>query len=121
MSRALIFANGELNSQVPASIDYLPDDWIIAADGGARHCMGLGLVPMVVIGDFDSLSLAEITYLEAENVQLIRYPVQKDETDLELAIQHAIHLGAEEICIFGALGARWDMTLARSNLPGFKS
>jgi thiamine pyrophosphokinase len=124
MSRALIFANGELNSQVPASIDYLPDDWIIAADGGARHCMGLGLVPMVVIGDFDSLSLAEITYLEAENVQLIRYPVQKDETDLELAIQHAIHLGAEEICIFGALGARWDMTLANLMLlthPAFQS
>jgi len=90
---------------------------VIAADGGARHCQDLGLIPSVVIGDFDSLTAEELDQLERDGAQVVRYPGRKDFTDLELALQHAVSLGAGEILVFGALGARWDQTLANLLLP----
>jgi len=115
--RAVIFANGILNDPRQTLAALQPGDTLIAADGGARHCMELGLTPAVVIGDFDSLSDEELARLEADGAQVVRYPARKDFTDLELALQHAVTLGAEEILIFAALGARWDQTLANLLLP----
>jgi thiamine pyrophosphokinase len=111
--RAVIFANGSLNPPVRVS----PGDVIIAADGGTRHCLALGLVPAVVIGDLDSLSQTDLAALTAQGVEIIQFPVRKDFTDLELALSHARMLGADEILILGALGARWDQTLANAILP----
>ena len=85
---------------------------LIAADGGGRHCLRLGLTPQVVIGDFDSLEPELLARLQAEGATLLRYPTHKDETDLELALLHAIQQGSVEIVVYGALGARMDMTLA---------
>jgi thiamine pyrophosphokinase len=115
--RAVIFANGILNDphQVLAALQ--EGDILIAADGGARHCRALGLTPAVVIGDFDSLSADELAQLEMDGAQVVRYPARKDFTDLELALQHSVSLGADEILVFGALGARWDQTLANLLLP----
>jgi thiamine pyrophosphokinase len=111
--RAVIFANGSLNPPVKLS----PGDFIIAADGGARHCLALGLVPSVVIGDLDSLTPADLESLKALGAKILQFPVRKDFTDLELALQYARTSGADEILILGALGARWDQTLANIALP----
>ncbi len=115
--RAVIFANGTLNDprQILAALQ--PGDLLIAADGGARHCRALGLAPKVVIGDFDSISTVELERLVRDGAQVVRYPSRKDFTDLELALQHAVELGADEILVFAALGARWDQTLANLLLP----
>ncbi len=115
--RALVFANGTLNE--PGGIRDLlrTDDQIIAADGGARHCQRAGLLPQVVIGDFDSLSAAELMALESAGAQILRYPERKDFTDLELALQYAVSVGVSEALLFGALGDRWDQTLANLLLP----
>ncbi len=115
--RTVIFANGTLNDAHQIQAALLPGDLVIAADGGARHCRMLGLTPAVVIGDFDSLSSAELAQLERDSAQVVRYPSRKDFTDLELALQHAVSLGADEILVFAALGARWDQTLANLLLP----
>ena len=111
--RAVIFANGSLNPPVR----FTPGDFIIAADGGTRHCLALGLVPAVVIGDLDSMTSAELEVLEAQGAKIVQFPVRKDFTDLELAIKHARSSGADEILLLGALGARWDQTLANVMLP----
>ncbi len=107
--RAVIFANGSLNSPVRLS----PEDFIIAADGGTRHCLALGLVPAVVIGDLDLLTPADLETLKARGTRILQFPVRKDFTDLELALQHARTSGADEILILGALGRagtrRWRM------------
>ncbi|MBC8497221.1 MAG: thiamine diphosphokinase [Chloroflexi bacterium] len=110
--RVIIFANGEL--QHPQSVlEIIQDgDVLIAADGGARHCLSLGLFPKLVIGDFDSLSEAELRELEEAGAEILRHPTDKDETDLELALLKAREYKPKEIIILGALGARWDMTLA---------
>ncbi len=115
--RAVIFANGILNDPPQILAALQAGDIVIAADGGARHCQALGIHPAVVIGDFDSLSATELAQLEQDGAQVVRYPQRKDFTDLELALQHAVAIGADEILMFAALGARWDQTLANLLLP----
>jgi len=108
MPRALIFVNGELpNPGVTRSI-IRPDDVLIAADGGARHALKLGVIPTVIIGDLDSLSEAEVRVFTEMGVHILRYPTNKDETDLELALQHAMKSGYQPISIVAALGGRLD-------------
>jgi thiamine pyrophosphokinase len=119
--RAVVFANGVL-SDPSKSISYIrPDDILIAADGGALHCRALGLMPDVLIGDFDSIEAGEVAELEAGGAKVIRHPARKDYTDLELALQHARDMGANQILVMAALGNRWDQTLANLLLPASES
>ncbi len=110
--RAIIFANGILSDPAQAHLVLRPGDLVIAANGGAKHLQKMGLLPDVLIGDFDSLSAAEVEALHLAGTQVIRLPARKDFTDLELAIQHALSAGASQVLILGALGNRWDQTLA---------
>jgi thiamine pyrophosphokinase len=87
-------------------------DALIAADGGALPLLRLGLSPDLVIGDLDSLDAASQAALREQGVELRRFPRAKDETDLELALLDAAARGATAIDILGALGGRWDHTLA---------
>jgi thiamine pyrophosphokinase len=109
--RAVIFANGELHHPDLDAARLRPDDWLIAADGGARHARALGVTPHVLIGDFDSVDPAERARLEALGVDVQVFPARKDETDLELALRLALARAGETL-VLGALGARWDQTLA---------
>lgn len=115
--RAIIFANGILGDAKTTRSVIRPGDVIIAADGGARHCSALDLIPDYLIGDFDSISPEELAELEDAGVRIIRHPAKKDYTDLELALLHARTIGAGQALVFGALGARWDQTLANLLLP----
>jgi len=115
--RAIIFAGGKLAHPNHDLSCLQADDWIIAANGGARHCLALGLSPKVVIGDFDSLTPAELRSLESGGTEIIRRPRHKDETDLELAVRLAADRGADEVLILGGLGERWDQSLANLLLP----
>jgi len=111
--RYVIVANGILNQK----IEVKSDDIIIAADGGTIHCLNQNIYPNVVIGDLDSLSKEAIHELKTHNTKIIRYPTRKNFTDLELALLFAKDQSAEEIIIYGALGARWDQTIANLLLP----
>lgn len=115
--RAVIFANGVLSQPETVRAVLRPGDLLIAADGGASHCRRLGLTPAYIIGDFDSLSPADLAALEAAGSELLRYPYRKDFTDLELALLLAQERGASEVLVLAALGARWDQTLANLLLP----
>ena len=109
--RAVIFANGILNYLPDTYAIMRSDDLVIAADGGARHCLSLNIIPSFVIGDLDSLCNDDLNILQIAGAKIIRYPIKKDQTDLELALQLAIDMGADDIIVFGALGARWDMSI----------
>lgn len=115
--RAVIFANGVLNNLQNVHDIILPDDLIIAADGGMTHCQALGIKPSIVIGDLDSLDPDYLKSLQTSGTEIISYPINKDQTDLELALHKAFDLGSDEILVLGALGARWDMTIANLLLP----
>ncbi|HMU94098.1 MAG TPA: thiamine diphosphokinase [Anaerolineales bacterium] len=107
--RIIIFANGELPNKEKARALLREDDFIIAADGGTRHAIELGRTPNIIIGDLDSLPVnLEPSTL---NIEFMQFPADKNETDLELAIQHALTLNPQEVIIIGALGGRLDQTL----------
>jgi thiamine pyrophosphokinase len=110
--RAIIFANGEVNGPIPIEAQSQPGDIIIAADGGSINCLKNGMMPDILIGDLDSLSQERVLSFESAGIKIIRFPERKDYTDLELAVQYAIGEEFQEILILGALGQRWDQTLA---------
>jgi thiamine pyrophosphokinase len=110
--RTVIFANGVLNNLQDVHDIILSDDLIIAADGGTTHCRTLGIKPSIVIGDLDSLDPDYLKSFQTSGTEIISYPINKDQTDLELALRKALDLGFDEILVLGALGARWDMTIA---------
>jgi thiamine pyrophosphokinase len=105
--KATIIANGVLNIQ---DLHRIGDaDLLIAADGGYTRCREHGLEPAVVIGDLDSLDSVGLDEFAG---QVIRHSPEKDQTDLELALQYAVEQGAEQIDILAGLGNRWDQTVA---------
>jgi thiamine pyrophosphokinase len=112
--RIIIFANGELPNLEKARALLQHDDFIICADGGTRHALALDLKPHVVIGDMDSLpSNFQLSSFDGE---VILFPKDKNETDLELAITHAVTFKPNQILILGALGGRIDQTIANITL-----
>ncbi|MFN8380496.1 MAG: thiamine diphosphokinase [Anaerolineales bacterium] len=108
--RIIIFANGTLPNLEKARTLIHPDDFILCADGGTRHALALGLTPNVIVGDMDSLPANFQT--STFNGEIVLYPKDKNETDLELAIDHALTLNPSQILILAALGGRMDQTLA---------
>ncbi|MFC6168982.1 thiamine diphosphokinase [Loigolactobacillus jiayinensis] len=84
----------------------------IAADRGALRLLDLGITPQVAVGDFDSLTTAELATVQAQVADL-RYAVtDKDETDTELALALALtELQATRVTLYGATGGRLDHLL----------
>lgn len=110
--RAVIVANGVIEDEEGAKATAAGAPLLICADGGAHHVLRWGLRPHVLIGDMDSLEEEPLRRLEEAGTLVLRYPSRKDETDLELALDYAVRQGADEILILGALGGRWDHTVA---------
>ena len=110
--KVVIFANGFIDSDKQFIPDIKPGDLVIAADGGARNALISGLHPDVVIGDLDSISDQDKENLSIQGTRFITYPHDKDQTDLELALDYAVHIGADEAILVGLLGGRLDQTLA---------
>lgn len=110
--RIIIFANGDFVPNSYTHVALQQAELIIAADNGARYCINHGILPDVLIGDLDSLSPHILQELEVAETEIIRYPIEKDATDLELALDYALQKEASQVTILGGLGGRWDMSLA---------
>lgn len=87
-------------------IDRREDDYVIAADAGYSALEKLGIVPDMVVGDMDSLGDVP----ELDNV--VRHPVEKDDTDTALALAEGIKRGYRDFIIYGGLGRRLDHSIA---------
>ena len=88
-----------------------PDDYIIAADGGWSYCKQEGIVPDLLLGDFDSLAVVP------DFAHIHRVPVEKDDSDMMLAIKDGLAHGQREFHLYGGMGGeRSDHTLA--NMQG---
>ncbi len=85
---------------------------IICADGGGEAAYTWGLNPRLLVGDMDSISPQTLAELRNRpGLELRRLAIEKDETDLEMALYAALELGATEITVVGGLGGRIDHTL----------
>ena len=91
----------------PREIKINGDAYIIAADGGYSFLKELGIIPDMLLGDFDSLGEPP------EHPNTIRVdPVDKDDTDMMLAVKTGLGMGFGHFVIYGGLGGRLDHTLA---------
>ena len=106
---AWILLGGRLtsNAALERTKKRYPAGYIVAADGGIRHAALLGVRPDLWMGDFDSSSRTDYPGLEVEV-----HPRDKDQLDAELAIERALEWGATTLILWGALGGRFDHTLA---------
>ena len=112
MKRAVIFVNGNLSDLSQAKKIITKEDFLVAADGGVKHVLKLGLIPQTIIGDFDSISTSLRKKLEKSKIEWIKYPKKKDKTDFELALDYCLEKKFNEIIIFGILGDRVDHFIA---------
>lgn len=98
------------------------DVYVIAADGGLKFLLDHHMSPDFWIGDLDSLSEGnsesttdfrkEINRIEHEKV-----PVEKDDTDMALAVAKVFELGYKDMMLYGGCGgARISHTLANIQL-----
>jgi len=118
-NRAIIFVNGNLSDLSRAKNIITKDDCLIAADGGVKHILKLGLTPKIIVGDMDSTPLLlqkKLTKICREQACLfptiIKYPTKKNKTDFKLVIDYVIEKKFKEIVIFGILGDRIDHLMA---------
>ncbi len=81
---------------------------VIAADRGADNAIALGLTVDLLVGDLDSVS--EETLAACNTVA--QHPVDKDVTDLELALAAAVDAGADMVTVVTSAGGRFDHALA---------
>jgi len=102
--KAIVVAGGDAVPEDAAQL--FGADLLIAADSGARWLDASGAVPDLVIGDLDSVEPALLDRLAAAGVTIERHPVEKDASDLELAVAHAVAAGADDVVLLGALGGR---------------
>ncbi|WP_419925954.1 thiamine diphosphokinase [Candidatus Poriferisocius sp.] len=92
----------------PEEIARLPaDPVVVAADAGLDHALAAGLTPAVAVGDMDSVSPEALAVAEQSGTRIERHPADKDQTDLELALELATRL-ADQIIVIGAAGGRLD-------------
>ena len=113
MSVCYIIASGDCGR---TNIDKKETDLIIAADKGLEYCQRDGIVPDIVVGDFDSLGY------HPEKVNVITLPVEKDDTDTSFAVKYAMDKGYNRFVIFGGTGGkRADHTFANISLLSFIS
>lgn len=107
MKRCVIFGGGEIEDLNYIRQQLRQEDFIICADRGYIYCRELGCSPDLVLGDFDSYS-GELP----SDCEILRYPVEKDDTDTMIAIKESIRRGYDEILMLGMLGGRLDHTIA---------
>ncbi|MCL2087074.1 MAG: thiamine diphosphokinase [Oscillospiraceae bacterium] len=75
---------------------------VIAVDGGFSYLQENGIVPHVLIGDFDSLVLEEC-HVHSETQKIRLNPI-KDKTDMAAALEYALNVGCNEFRIYGGTG-----------------
>ena len=82
--------------------------YVIAADGGLDHTRQLGIVPDVVVGDFDSLEGRP----PRTDVRTIALPALKDDPDMLSALKVGWSAGCREFHVYGGLGGSIDHTIS---------
>lgn len=103
--RCYVVGAGDLGTE---AFSPRPADLVIAADGGQVHLQRLGIHPDVLLGDWDSSSVPPSGAMT--------FPVEKDDTDMRLAVLCGWERGAREFHLLGGIGGRPDHTLANYQL-----
>lgn len=118
MRKCIIFLNGKydykneiLNELFDENTDYY------CADGGANFIFEYGKIPKIIVGDLDSIKSEVLNFFKEKNVEIKKYPPEKDFTDFELILKEVEkNKKYDKIYVLGGLGGRIDMTLNNLHL-----
>lgn len=114
-NRIIICTGGRLGDWVHSCIG--AGDRLVGADRGALFLVQNGYTPDLALGDFDSVTSRELELIRSRSRETIAYdPIDKDYTDTELAFRYALDQSPSEIRLLGALGSRFDHSLANVHL-----
>ena len=113
MKKCVIFAAAPIGDA-----DYIKIEdgtMVICADAGVLNAKAIGIIPDLVLGDFDSMDKSQIG-----DIPSVTFPKRKDDTDLMLAIKYGMQAGCDDFTIYGALGgSRLDHTYAALSALAF--
>jgi thiamine pyrophosphokinase len=111
MKTILVFAGGDISTSSLA--DELPSpDLVVAADSGYDLALFLGYRVDALVGDMDSISTVEV----ADHVLIEQHPADKDQTDLDLALDFAAGRDPGRVVVVGGTGGRFDHEVATIGL-----
>lgn len=110
MKRCVIVGGADIGRYDRVRAQLGEDDFYICCDSGLRHREGLGIVPDLIVGDFDS---HEDPHL---NIETIVLPREKDDTDTVFAVKEALKRGFQDFLLVGVIGGRLDHTLGNVSL-----
>ncbi|WP_425807208.1 thiamine diphosphokinase [Desulfitobacterium sp. Sab5] len=121
--KAAVLANGDWDADW-GSRELAQVDVLICADGGGNSALQAGRIPEVLIGDLDSVSSENLEKCRRNGVIIQQFPREKDETDLELALEYAVKQlqsqppgsNSQIIWLYGAIGGRVDHLLGNMAL-----
>ena len=83
---------------------------IIACDSGCDYLARHNIVPDILIGDMDSISKKGLKFAEKNNVFTEHYPVEKDWTDTEIALNKTE--AGDKVTLICPVSARIDHVIA---------
>lgn len=115
--KVVVIANGDWDIEWAKAELSKEIDILICADGGGNLALVSGRIPDVIVGDLDSLTEDNLEKCQNCNTKIKKYPCQKNETDLELALEYAQKYlesygqPEDEIILLGAGGKRLDHLL----------
>lgn len=93
-------------------------DLYVGVDRACLHLLEQGLPLDWAIGDFDSVSVAELKEIQAVAKKFTSAPAEKDDTDTELALKLIFEAYPKaQVTIFGAFGGRIDHLMSNLFLP----
>jgi len=115
LQRIVICTGGSLDAW---ALPYIHEgNVLIGADSGARFLANNGFQIDVAIGDFDSVTENELAVIRSCSDKMIECdPIDKNYTDTEMAVRLAMDMQPRELLILGALGTRFDHSLANVHL-----
>jgi len=116
MIKTLIVSGGNVEDNILANFKD-EFNYIIASDRGLEILDKNNIIPNYIIGDFDSADKEVLDkYINNKNIKIMELNPEKDYTDTHMALKLAIELKSTSITIIGAIGTRFDHTIANIHI-----
>ncbi|MEW9701029.1 thiamine diphosphokinase [Paenibacillus sp. SI8] len=113
--RIVIVTGGTLGEWILKEIH--TEDVLVGSDRGALYLIERSLQPHISMGDFDSVTQEERDRIRDSSRHFLDCdPIYKDLTDTEMAFEWALAQEPASIVLLGALGTRFDHSLANIHL-----
>ncbi|NLL63299.1 MAG: thiamine diphosphokinase [Ruminococcaceae bacterium] len=110
MKRCVIVGGVKINNYEFIRRKLRADDFVVFCDSGLRHMEGLGVMPSLIVGDFDSYENPQL------DVETIVLPREKDDTDTFFAAKEAVKRGYDDFLLIGVTGERIDHTMGNISI-----